>query len=415
MKTLSLWIGVRYAKARSGSVFVGLNSLLSIIGIAIGIAVLIVVLSVMNGVMNQVRDRILSMYSHASIRSFIDVAPINKNFNPEQYLAKFKQVKGFAPYVQGQGLVGKNGQFSPVVIQGIDPNQEIKVSKVFANLPDNIRNKLASNDWNIVIGEGLQKSLDISIGDKLTIIVPQFTASAAGLLPRLKRFTVIGTFKSGHYQFDQSLIWANINNVAKLIDKPDIYTGFHIMLHDPLKAPEFNKELQKILPPELYASDWSQENASYFNAAQLEKNVMFIILCLIVIVAAFGLLSSMYMVVNEKKRAIAILRTMGFTRGQIRQVFLIQGLSFGLLGIIIGVVLGIVVSLYVPEIIDFTQKITGFSLAKDMYFLNQLTVNIDPLVVIGVSLVTLFFTLIFSIIPAQIAAKTEPARALSYE
>ena len=187
------------------------------------------------------------------------------------------------------------------------------------------------------------------------------------------------------------------------------------MLDDALKAPHISQQISPTLPYGTYASDWSRDQASYFNAVQTEKTAMFIILSLIVIVAAFGLLSSMYMVVTEKRRDIAILRTMGMTRGQIRQIFLTQGLTFGGFGMVVGVILGIIITLNVPAIMDFIQRMTGYSLSAEMYFINELTVEIDPAVVIGISVVTLLLTLIFSVIPAQIAAKTEPARALSHE
>lgn len=415
MRYLPSAIGFRYAHARRGSQFIGLNAILAIVGIAIGIAALIVVLSVMNGVMSQVRDRILAMYAHASLRSYINEQPISRDFDPTPYLAHVEGVRAWAPYVQGQGLIGDSQSFQGVVIQGINPEKEGEVSSVFAELAPEVKQSLVAGSWNVIIGEGMQRSLGVEIGDRITVIVPQITASAAGLLPRMKRFTVSGVFKSGHYQFDNSLLWTHIDDAAVLMEVEGTYTGYHIMVDNPLEAPRISEAIQPTLPFGMYASNWSRENASYFNAVQLEKNAMFIILCLIVVVAAFGLLSSMYMVVNEKRRDIAILRTMGMTRGQIRQIFLTQGLTFGGLGMLIGVVLGITISLYVPDMLDFLQKRTGFSLSEEMYFISELSVKIDPVVVVGISLVTLFFTLLFSVIPAQIAAKTEPARALSHE
>lgn len=207
----------------------------------------------------------------------------------------------------------------------------------------------------------------------------------------------------------------NLKDAAKLLQLPDGVTGYHIMLHDPMQAPLVRDALNPELPPGVYASDWSLDNASYFSAVQTEKHAMFIILCLIVMVAAFGLLSSMYMVVTEKRRDIAILRTMGMTRRQIGRIFLTQGLTFGALGTILGVSLGILIAINVPAIMAFLEKHTGYALPAQMYFINELPAKIDPAVISGISIVTLVLTLLFSVIPAMMAARTEPARALSHE
>ena len=395
MQLLPFKIGLRYSYARSGARFIGLNAILAVIGITIGIAALIVVLSVMNGVVTQVRDKMLSMTSHAMLRSNDGTGVIPPEFDPAQYLANRPELIAYAPYVQGQGLIGDSERFQGVVLQGVDPNEEGKVSKTFANLDPDMAAQLQAGDFNLILGEVLAKQINAKPGDKVTIIVPQVTASAAGLLPRIKRFTLIGTFSSGHYAFDNGVALVNLKDAAKLLQLPDGVTGYHIMLHDPMH--------------------WSLDNASYFSAVQTEKHAMFIILCLIVMVAAFGLLSSMYMVVTEKRRDIAILRTMGMTRRQIGRIFLTQGLTFGALGTVLGVSLGILIAINVPAIMAFLEKHTGYALPAQMYFINELPAKIDPAVISGISIVTLVLTLLFSVIPAMMAARTEPARALSHE
>lgn len=226
---------------------------------------------------------------------------------------------------------------------------------------------------------------------------------------------MIGTFHSGHAQFDSQVAIVNLHDAAKLLQLPDAPTSEIIMLDDPLKSPMVRDRLQKRLPEGTYASDWSRDQATYFSTVQTEKNAMFIILCLIILVAAFGLLSSMYMVVNEKRRDIAILRTMGMTRGRIRNIFLTQGMIFGSIGTALGIGLGIFISLNIPAIMGFLQRQTGYQLPKQMYLVDHLSASIDPHVVLGVSVVALLLTLLFSVIPAYIAARTEPARALSQE
>ena len=415
MQLLPFKIGLRYSYARSGARFIGLNAILAVIGITIGIAALIVVLSVMNGVVTQVRDKMLSMTSHAMLRSNDGTGVIPPEFDPAQYLANRPELIAYAPYVQGQGLIGDSERFQGVVLQGVDPNEEGKVSKTFANLEPDMAAQLQAGDFNLILGEVLAKQINAKPGDKVTIIVPQVTASAAGLLPRIKRFTLIGTFSSGHYAFDNGVALVNLKDAAKLLQLPDGVTGYHIMLHDPMQAPLVRDAINPQLPPGVYASDWSLDNASYFSAVQTEKHAMFIILCLIVMVAAFGLLSSMYMVVTEKRRDIAILRTMGMTRRQIGRIFLTQGLTFGALGTVLGVSLGILIAINVPAIMAFLEKHTGYALPAQMYFINELPAKIDPAVISGISIVTLVLTLLFSVIPAMMAARTEPARALSHE
>lgn len=413
MAFLPAKIGLRYTYARRGSSFIGLNAILAIIGITIGIAALIVVLSVMNGVVTQVRDKMLSMTAHASIRPTFS-STIPADFNPENYL-KDGRILAYAPIVQGQALIGDGQSFKGVLLQGVDPAEQSKVSEAFDKVPSDIRDQLTPGSFNILLGDDLVTRIGANIGDRITVIVPKVTASAAGLLPRLKRFTLVGTFHSGHSQFDSQVALVNLEDAAKLLQIPPQPTSYVIMLDDPLDAPLVRDQLQAELPQSVYASDWSRDQATYFSTVQTEKNAMFIILCLIILVAAFGLLSSMYMVVNEKRRDIAILRTMGMTRNKIRNIFLTQGMIFGGIGTVFGVGLGVFISLNIPAIMGFLQRHTGYELPKEMYLVDQLSAKIDPHVIIGVSLVALLLTLLFSVIPAYIAARTEPARALSQE
>ena len=415
MRLLPSLIGFRYSHSRRGSNFISLNAILAITGITIGIAALIVVLSVMNGVVGEVRDKMLAMTAHLSLRSSDGSGVIPADFAPEKYLAAFKRVKAYAPYVEGQGLIGDGQHFQGILIQGVDPREEVTVSATFAGIDSNVRDALTPGRFGIILGQGLAEDLGAKTGDKITVIVAKMTPSAAGLLPRLKRFTLLGTFSSGHYQYDHQLVWVNLEDAAKLLQLPPGVSGYHLRIDDPMQAPLLRRKIAPKLPYGVYASDWSLDQAAYFNAVQTEKHAMFIILCLIVIVAAFGLLSSMYMVVTEKRRDIAILRTMGMTRAQIRQIFLTQGVTFGGLGILFGVIAGIVLSLNVPNLMAFLQETSGYTLPAELYFISQLSARIDPMVIVAISVVTLVLTLLFSVIPAQIAARTEPARALSHE
>lgn len=410
-------IAWRYVYARRGSRFISLNAILAILGITIGIAALIVVLSVMNGVVSEVRNKMLSMTAHVSIRP---VAHLHMESEPsapiDQFLQGIEGIEGWAPNVVGQGLIGDNNAFVGVIIQGIDPRYEVNVSEMYRELPEEQQKILQAGSFNILLGEGLAQRLNLAIGDKMTIVVPSFSRTAAGLMPRLKRFTYQGSFQSGHYQFDNQLVLVHLEDAAKLLRFPEgTLSSYRIRLHDPFQADRVRQAINQRLPSAYYASDWSLDNSAYFSAVRMEKNAMFIILCLIIIVAAFGLLSSMYMVINEKRRDIAILRTLGLNRARILLIFLLQGMIFGIFGMICGVLSGIIITLNVPNIMDFLERNAGFSLPPEMYFINELPARIDPGIVFNVCLFTLVLTLIFSLIPATLAALQQPARALSYE
>ncbi|MDO4436279.1 MAG: lipoprotein-releasing ABC transporter permease subunit [Cardiobacteriaceae bacterium] len=411
---LSSLIGLRYSHARRGSRFVGLNAILSVLGIMIGIAALIVVLSVMNGVMSQVRNSVLSLTAHMSIRPLLSPT-LDSNLDVSKALSSFPQITGIAPYVQGQGLVGVNGRFQGVLLQGVEPSEQGKVSTAFLKLPEETKALLAEDDFNIVLGSELVKQLNAQVGDKITIVVPQVSATAAGLLPRLKRFTLVGSFHSGNYQFDIGYSFISAQSALKLFQLEEGYTGYQIMLKDPMQAPLLREAMAKHLPHDVFVSDWSLDNGTYFNAVELEKRAMFIILSLIILVALFSLLSTMYMVVTEKRRDIAILRTMGMNRRDILMIFTTQGMIFGIIGTVLGVALGVTIALYIPELLDLLEKVSNVRLDKTMYFVDSLSAQIEPVVVYRVAGLTLGFTLLFSMVPAWIASRTQPARALSQE
>lgn len=412
--SIATWIGLRYSHARRGSKFIGLNAILSVLGITIGICALIVVLSVMNGVMTQVRNSVLSFTAHLTIRPFGDPV-IDKSFNPEALFREFPEIKGSAPFVQGQALIGQGERFHGILLQGVNPERQGQVSSAFDNLSPELKNQLASESFGIILGEELIQRLGVAIGDKISVIVPQFNTTGAGLFPRMKRFTLIGSFKSGNYQFDSAYSFVSEESASKLLQLPEGYSGWQIMINEPMDAPKIREALRQRLPATTYISDWSIDNSNYFNAVQLEKNAMFIILSLIILVALFSLLSTMYMVVTEKRRDIAILRTMGMNKWHILTIFTTQGMILGTIGTIFGTISGVIISLNIPSILGLIEKWSGIRIDKTMYFVENLSAQIEPSVVYGVAGLTLGFTLLFSIIPAYIASQTQPARALSQE
>lgn len=408
-------IGLRYSHARRGSRFIGLNTILSVLGITIGIASLIVVLSVMNGVMTQVRNGVLSFTSHVSIRPYADYL-IDKQFNPDEVLRDMPEIQAAAPYTQGQALIGSGERFQGILLQGVDAQRHGSVSSTFESLSAATKEALLQPDsFNIVLGHELVTQMNLNIGDKVTVMVPQLNTTGGGVFPRMKRFTLIDVFRSGNYQFDLGYAFSNSESVSKLMQLGDGYSGWQIMLNDPMDAPRVREALRQNWGSTFYFSDWSIDNANYFNAVQLEKNAMFIILSLIIIVALFSLLSTMYMVVTEKRRDIAILRTMGMNRRDVALIFTTQGMIFGLLGIVMGVILGIFISLNIPFLLDKIEQWSGIRIDKTMYMVENLSAQIEAVVIYQVVALTLLFTLLFSIVPALIAARTQPARALSQE
>lgn len=412
MNNLSWFIGKRYVTASRGKGFVSFISIVSVLGIAMGIMALIVVLSVMNGVTSEVRDKILSMTAHAKIVG--TGQPLSKQFNISPLITDKQPVIASAPFIEGQALIGIGQNYHGVQVKGINPDKEIQVADALASLGEDI-NTLVTGDYNAIIGQNLASQLGVDIGNKITVVVPKTTVSAAGILPRIKRFTVSGIFNSGHYLYDTGLILINIDDAAKLFQRGESIDGFQLKLDDPFHAQELVEQLNQELPASLFAFDWSAQNKSYFDAVKTEKAAMFFILMIIVMVAAFNILSTLVMVVTDKQRDIAILRTVGTSPATIMRIFIIQGIILGIVGTVLGVLGGLFISSQVPNIMSFLESAFGFRLPAELYFISSLKPKIDTSVVILIALSSLLLSFLATLYPAYKAAKTQPARALAYE
>lgn len=414
-------IGLRYTRAgRRGSnggqggpnSFISFISLISMAGIGLGVAALIIVLSVMNGFQKEVRDRMLSVVSHIEV---FDAGGDQFNWQETAREALLnKHVRAAAPYVEGQALVVGDA-VRGVIVRGILPEQEPSVSDVLGKIRQGSLDSLKSGEFNIVIGKDLAEALGAKLGDKITLAVPQGQVTPAGVTPRLKSFTITGIFEAGHYEYDVGVVFIQMADAEKLF-RLSAPTGVRLRVDDLLQAPAIARELSKTLNGNLILRDWSQQNRNYFAAVKTEKRMMFIILTLIIAVAAFNLVSTLVMTVRDKQADIAILRTLGASPTSIMKIFMVQGSMVGTLGTILGVGSGVIIALNVPEIVNFLEYLFGVQfLDKGVYFITGIPSDLHWNDVTYIGGMALLFSLLSTIYPSWRAAQVKPAEALRYE
>jgi lipoprotein-releasing system permease protein len=409
-------VGLRYTRAgrrSSRNSFISFISLISMAGIALGVAALIVVLSVMNGFQKEVRDRMLSVLPHIEV---LDTSGALSDWQATALeVEKNKAVLGSAPYVDAQAMIINDGVMRGVILRGILPEQEPKVSVVASKVKAGKLTDLREGEFNIILGIELARAMHVSIGDKVTLAAPESQLTPAGMVPRLKGFTVVAVFEAGHYEFDSGMAFIHIADAQKFFRQP-APSGLRLRIQDMLKAPQVAYELRNSLSQNLVTRDWSQQNANYFAAVKTEKTMMFIILTLIIAVAAFNLVSTLVMTVTEKQADIAILRTLGASPWSIMKIFMIQGALVGLLGTALGVGFGILVALNIDVIVPFIERILGIQfLAKEVYVISSLPSDLhwaDVWTIGCVAIVLAFFATIY---PSWRAARVKPAEALRYE
>jgi lipoprotein-releasing system permease protein len=409
-------VGLRYTRAgkRSGrNSFISFISLISMAGIALGVAALIVVLSVMNGFQKEVRDRMLSVLSHIEVSDAYGALP-NWEETARQAMQN-REVVGAAPYVSGQALVTRDDTVRGVAVRGVLPAEEPKVSDVAGQVRRGDFNALRAGEFNVVLGGELARILRVGLGDKITLIAPQGQVTPAGVIPRLKQFTVVGMFDAGHYEFDSTLAFVHIEDAQKMF-KLEAPSGLRLRIRDMQQAPEVALALSKVLSGDLLISDWSRQNRNWFAAVQTEKRMMFIILTLIIAVAAFNLVSTLVMTVTDKQADIAILRTLGASPGAIMKIFMIQGALVGLIGTAIGIGLGVLVALNVDVIVPFIEHLLKVQfLPRDIYLISALPSDLrwaDVWTIGGVAVILAFLATLY---PSWWAARVKPAEALRYE
>ena len=412
-----LRIGLRYTRAgrraRRRNGFISFISGISMIGIALGVMALIVVLSVMNGFVYQVRDRMLSVVSHVEVFANNGALPDWRGI--EQTARRNPQVIGAAPYINAQALLTNGESVRGALVRGIDPAAEPQVSEIASQVRGAQLTALVDGEFGVILGGELARTLGLIRGEKVTLIAPQGQVTPAGVVPRLKQFTVISTFDSGHFEYDSSLALIHIGDAARLfrVDGP---TGVRLKLTDLERAPEVALELARSFDPGVLVRDWGRQNRSYFAAVQIEKRMMFIILALIVAVAAFNLVSTLVMTVTEKQSDIAIMRTLGASPRSVMLVFMVQGALIGILGTLLGVGSGLLVANNLDTIFPAIERIAGFPLIpKDIYFISSLPSDPRASDIVPIALISMVLSLVATLYPSWRASRVKPAEALRYD
>ena len=413
-KPLELFIGLRYFRAKRRNQFVSFIGIISILGIALGVTTLITVMSVMNGFTTEIRERILGMAAHATITEY------DRQLNDwPTVLSAAEQnplVTGAAPFVRGEVMLSHQQRVSGGILRGVDPGFENQVSEVGQNMLVGELSALRAGEYNIILGSELAAILNVGVGDTVTVITPNVTTTIVGMTPRLKRFNVVGLFQIGMQEYDRALAMIHLDDASKLFRMNDRVSGVRLRLEDMFQARTIARDIALTLEDDYWISDWTQENANYFRAVQIERRVMFIILTMILAVAAFNIVSTLIMVVTDKQSDIAILRTLGMTPRSIMIIFIIQGTLIGMFGALLGMFGGVLLSLNIESIVAAIEGFFGFQiLSADVYYISDIPSSLDWSDVIVTGIVAFFLSVSATLYPAWRAAKTHPAEALRYE
>jgi lipoprotein-releasing system permease protein len=419
-----LWIGARYAglsslRGRKGrrDRFVSFVAATSMAGIALGVAALIVVLSVMNGFQKEVRDRMLSVLPHVEI--YVGGG------DPERILSQWKtiaddaskspDVKAAAPFVSAQGMLMHGQELRGIQVRGIDPETEIHVSDIGRQMVSGKLTDLKAGGFGIILGQELADLLGIRVGQTVMMLAPQANVGPAGITPRMRQFTLVGVFRSGHYEYDSSLAFVDVTDAAKLFRESGS-AGVRLRVGDMYRAPEIARSLIPLLPPNILISDWSRNNRTWFAAVQTEKRMMFLILALIVAVAAFNLLSSLVMAVKDKQSDIAILRSFGSTPAEIARIFLVQGALIGMIGTLLGVSGGMAIAFNIDVIVPAIERLVGTQfLPREVYFISSLPSDPRMSDIISIGVTSLVMSLVATLYPSWRASRLQPAQVLRHD
>jgi len=419
MKTMTklpyeLFIGLRYTRAKRRNHFISFISLTSMLGIALGVAALITVLSVMNGFQNELRTRILGAASHVQISGAGDV--LADWLAVAEVAAADPRVVAAAPYVNAQGMLTFDGAVRGSVIRGVLPEREDRVVEIGRHMKAGTLAALKPGEFGIALGSELARSLAVVEGDKLTLIAPQGQVTPAGIVPRLKQFRVVGIFEMGMFEYDSTLALIHLEDAQKLYRMENKVSGVRLRLRDMFESRQVAMALLPKLAADAYISDWTRSHANFFRAVQMEKNVMFIILLLIVAVAAFNIVSTLVMAVTDKQPDIAILRTLGAAPSGIMAVFIVQGALIGVIGTLMGVGGGVLLALNIDVVVPFIESLFGVHfLAKDIYYISELPSDLHGSDVVLIALVSFVLSLLATLYPSWRASRVNPAEALRYE
>ena len=412
-----LFVGMRYTRAKRRNHFISFISMTSMIGIGLGVAALIVVLSVMNGFQEELRSRILGVASHLQI-----TGPNNALSNWQEIsdtVQPSSHVIGTAPYIIAQGMLSNGQAVQGAIIRGVLPSEEGKVSDLATHMRAGQLADLKAGEFGIILGAELAQSLGIVLGDKVVLMAPQGQFTPTGVVPRIKQFTVVGLFQIGMYEYDAGLALIHMDDASKLYRMADNVSGIRLKLDDLFLAPEVSRDLAARLSNQsqaLYLTDWTQEHANFFRAVQMEKRVMFIILALIVAVAAFNIVSTLVMAVTDKRADIAIMRTFGASPRSIMAIFMVQGALIGLLGTVIGAGFGVLIALNISTIVPFIEHLFHVQfLAKDVYYISELPSHLLWGDVVTIVLMSFVLSLLATLYPSWKASQMNPAEALRYD
>lgn len=411
----SVFIGLRYTRAKRRNHFISFISLMSMLGIALGVLVLITVLSVMNGFDREIKSRVFSMVPAITVGSMVDSIA---NWREVQgMIEKNPAVTATAPFVNGMVLLTHDGIVQPVMLTGVIPQQEKNVTELSQKMIQGQLNDLTSGQFGIVLGEDLASRLGVTVGDKITVLTPQVSLSLAGVVPRFKRFTVTGVFRAGSgFGFDASLAFIHLNDAQKLFRYGSSVTGVHVNIKNVYAVSQVSQQINAALGSGVRMVDWTEQFGALFHAVSLEKTMMFFILMLIIAVAVFNLVCSLVMVVNDKETDIAILRTIGATPNMIMKIFIVQGAIVGVVGTLLGVVGGVLLAWNVTDIVKGIEHLFHVQfLSSSVYFVNYLPSQLQFFDILKISVASLVLSLLATIYPAWRAAGTEPVEALRYE
>lgn len=414
MLPFEFFIGLRYTRTKRRNQFISLISLISMLGVGLGVAALIVVLSVMNGFQKELRTRILGVASHIQVTGADNT--LGNWQEVSSALSKNPKVTGAAPYIMAQGMLSSDRAVNGAIIRGVLPQTESQVADIAKHMKAGRLENLAPGDFSIVLGSELARALGARLNDKVVLIAPQGQVTPAGILPRLKQFTVVGIFEIGMYEYDYGLAFIHIADAAKLYQLGDRVSGVRLKLQDLFEAPQLAQTLNRESQGRYFVSDWTQEHANFFRAVQIEKKVMFIILLMIVAVAAFNIVSTLVMVVTDKQADIAILRTLGANPASILKIFMVQGMLIGIIGTLLGLGGGVLLALNIDVVVPAIERLFQVQfLSKDVYYISDLPSELAMSDVLFVGGISFLLTLLATIYPSWRASKVNPAEALRYE
>ncbi len=407
-------IGLRYLRAKRRNHFISFISLISFLGVALGILALITILSIMNGFHEEVRHRMLSMTAHMTISGERDRLDNWKPLSHE--LQRASAVLGQAPNVNRLGLAAFGGRSQGAMIKGVDPILEPQVSDIANKLFIGQLSDLVAGEYNIIIGKEMSASLGVGVGDKITLVTPEGTTTAVGFVPKMKRFNIVGVFEVGMHEYDANLTLIHIKDAQTLFAMGEDISGIQLKVVDMFDIPSMREAVGAVISRTVYVTDWTQQHANFFAALQLEKRMMFIGLALIVMVAAFNIISTMVMVVTDKRSDIAILRTIGARPASIMGIFIVQGMAIGIIGLILGILGGVAVATNIDVIVPAIEQLFGFKFfPANIFYISFVPSHLIWSDVWQVASMTFILTLLATLYPAWQASQIQPAEALRYE